>query len=84
MADSRAALPLTASEHPSVLVIDDLALHREGLADLLRRDGWAGAIMTAADASSAIEQFTHQMPGKALLLVRTALYARLHCPRTSG
>ncbi|MGH3937951.1 MAG: LuxR C-terminal-related transcriptional regulator [Pseudonocardiaceae bacterium] len=38
----------------SVLVVDEICLFREGLADLLRRDGWAGEVRTAADKEAAV------------------------------
>lgn len=38
----------------SVLVVDDICLFREGLADLLRGERWAGEVRTAADAQSAV------------------------------
>jgi two-component system nitrate/nitrite response regulator NarL len=51
----------------SVLVVDDTCLAREGLAEQLRRGGWATDVRTAADAQAAIDSVRQQPPDVVLL-----------------
>lgn len=61
--------PTQAAEprRPSVLVVDDVWLSREGLAAHLRASDWAGAVTTAADAGSAVHAVCHSHPDVVLL-----------------
>jgi DNA-binding NarL/FixJ family response regulator len=51
----------------SVLVVDDICLCREGVADLLRQGGSAGEVRTAADAPAAVQSLRSFGPDVVLL-----------------
>jgi two-component system, NarL family, nitrate/nitrite response regulator NarL len=51
----------------SVLIVDDVLLGREGLADLLRRGEWVGEVRVAADIGSAVGAVYNQPPDVVLL-----------------
>jgi len=51
----------------SVLIIDDSCLHREALADVLRRIDWSGTVLTAADAEAALRCIQTSPPDVVLL-----------------
>lgn len=55
------------SEAISVLVVDDIWLSREGLANMLERDRWAGEVRTAADAQTAVHCLHNFSPDVVLL-----------------
>jgi DNA-binding NarL/FixJ family response regulator len=50
-----------------VLLIDDICLSREGLADILRRDGSVDEVRTAADAQTAVLLLSGYVPDVVLL-----------------
>jgi two-component system, NarL family, nitrate/nitrite response regulator NarL len=52
---------------PSLLVVDDTCLSREGLAEQLRRKNWADEVFTADDARSALERIQERTPDVVLL-----------------
>jgi DNA-binding NarL/FixJ family response regulator len=51
----------------TLLVVDDTYLSREGLADQLRRGGWASEVRTAATAATAVDSVHQQLPDVVLL-----------------
>lgn len=51
----------------SVLIVDDVFLGREGLADLLRRGEWVEEVRVAADIGSAVGAVYNQPPDVVLL-----------------
>jgi chemotaxis response regulator CheB len=58
---------LASSAMISVLVVDDIRLSREGLADQLRQDHWVGEVRTAADANAAVLSMRTCLPDVVLL-----------------
>ena len=61
----------SASEPISVLVIDDSCLHREALADVLRRMDWSGTVLTAGEAEAAFGCIQARSPDVVLLDMAT-------------
>jgi two-component system nitrate/nitrite response regulator NarL len=51
----------------AVLIVDDIALSREGMADVLRRGSWVGEVWTAADARTAVARVRSASPDVILL-----------------
>jgi two-component system nitrate/nitrite response regulator NarL len=76
-ADPGISEPLDGSQAPtgsvrqgrpvSVLIIDDSCLHREALADIVRRMDWSGTVLTAADAEAALPCVQTSCPDVVLL-----------------
>lgn len=56
----------------SVLVVDDICLSREGLADQLRHDRWAGEVRTAANMEAAVRSLRSFLPDVVLLSLASA------------
>jgi two-component system nitrate/nitrite response regulator NarL len=54
-----------------VLIIDDVVLFREGLADALRRGSWAGEVRTASDGPAAVADVRSSTPDVVLLSMRS-------------
>jgi DNA-binding NarL/FixJ family response regulator len=51
----------------AILIVDDIALFREGLAAALRRDAWVGEVRTAPDGPTAIDGARLRPPDVVLL-----------------
>jgi DNA-binding NarL/FixJ family response regulator len=70
--DSQAPAGAVRQGRPvSVLIIDDSCLHREALAEVLRRTDWSGTVLTAADAEAALRCIQTSPPDVVLLNMAT-------------
>jgi two-component system, NarL family, nitrate/nitrite response regulator NarL len=54
-----------------LLIVDDAALYREGLASVLSRETWVATVHVAADASAALAALTSVHPDAVLLNMAT-------------